>query len=53
MRKLVKKSENRQEVLNRLGLQPAAVVNMKYVMIDGVPHKMKDGVLTPMVKLNK
>ena len=50
MRKLVKSTEKRQVVLNRLGLKPAATVNMKYVMIDGIPHKMKGGVLTAMTK---
>jgi hypothetical protein len=43
--------ENRTNVLNRLGLKPAATYNIAYVMIGGVPHKMKDGVLVPMTKI--
>jgi len=43
--------ENRTNVLNRLGLKPAPISSISYVMIDGVPHKMKDGVLVPMTKI--
>jgi hypothetical protein len=43
--------ENRTNVLNRLGLKPAPISSISYVMIDGVPHRMKGGVLVPMTKI--
>lgn len=38
MEKLMKGKENKQEVLDRLGLK-SETVRMKYFLINGIPHK--------------
>ena len=51
MEKLMKGKENKQEVLDRLGLK-SETVRMKYVLINGIPHKPNSkGEMVPL-KLN-
>lgn len=38
MEKFIKGKENKQDVLNRLGLK-SETVRMKYILINGIPHK--------------
>jgi len=48
----MKNVENRQAVLKRLGLETPKVHVPKYVMRNGVPHKVVDGKWIPLTKKN-
>jgi hypothetical protein len=48
-------SESKEAVLDKFGLNQKSVgsVASPYQIIDGVPHKFKDGVWTPLTKVSK
>jgi hypothetical protein len=46
----VKGTENRTEVLKRLGLVPEVVKVSKYITRNGQVYKMVDGVAVPLTK---
>lgn len=48
-----KQTEKRQAVLERLGIETKKVHIPKYVMRNGVPHKIVDGQWVPLTKLKK
>jgi len=47
----VKGKSNRTDVLQRLGLKANKVVQPKYTIIDGVPHKMVNGKFVALTKV--
>lgn len=49
--RLRRSTEKRSSVISKLNLEkPIGLVQPKFIYIDGVPHKMKDGKLVPLTK---